>query len=79
MPTESTSFQKTVLEIIAASPAKITPAALGKILSETYDLKRKQIKSEIKDLVAGGYLTYTYEHGDTFLEPSFENSFRVYG
>jgi ribosomal protein L11 methyltransferase len=77
MPTETKSFQKTVLEIIAASPTKITPAALGKILSETYDLKRKQIKSVVKDLVAGGDLTYAYEHGDTFLERSFKKPVRI--
>ena len=77
MPTETKSFQKTVFEIIAASPTKITPAALGKILSETYGLKRKQTKSVIKDLVAGGDLTYTYEHGDTFLERSFKKPVRI--
>jgi ribosomal protein L11 methyltransferase len=77
MPTETKLFQKKVFDIIAASPTKITPAALVKKISETHGLRRNQVKSLIKELVADGELTYAYEHGDTFLMPSFNRPVRI--
>ena len=55
------------LQTVANSPVKITPSALEKTLIDIYGVDRKQIKSVIRDLVAGGELTYTYEYGSTFL------------
>ena len=77
MCTETKSFQKKVFDIIATSPTKVTPAALVKTLYETHGLKRDQVKSLIKKLVVEGELTYAYEHGDTFLMPSFNRPGRI--
>jgi len=64
-------------DIVVTSPAKITPALLGKRLVEQFALNKRQVKSVIRDLVAGGELTYTYEYGCTFLERSFAKPVRV--
>ena len=63
--------------MVASSSTKITPFALEKRVSQKYGLHRKQIKSVISDLVAAGELTYTYEFGTTFLEPSFARPVRI--
>ena len=63
--------------MIASSPTRIPPPALEKQISEKYRLSRKQIKTVIRDLVATGELTYTYEHGHTFLERAFARPVRI--
>jgi ribosomal protein L11 methyltransferase len=65
------------LATITLSPAKVTPSALTKILSEKYRLARKQIKSIIRNLVSAGELAYTYQYGSTYLELSFNRPRRV--
>jgi len=71
------SLREDALSIVANSTAKITPVALEKRLLEEYALNKSQIKSVIRDLVAGGELTYTYEYGSTYLEQSFARPVRV--
>jgi ribosomal protein L11 methyltransferase len=71
------SPRENALSIVANSTAKITPVALEKRLLEEYALNKSQIKSVIRDLVGGGELTYTYEYGSTYLEPSFARPVRV--
>ena len=66
-----------VMTIIASSPARISPSTLEKLISERYRLSRKQIKTVIRDLVSSGELTYTYEHGHTFVERSFTRPVRI--
>ncbi|MBT8368535.1 MAG: 50S ribosomal protein L11 methyltransferase, partial [Deltaproteobacteria bacterium] len=63
--------------MVTTSPAKITPLALEKRLFEKYELNKKQIKSVIRDLVAAGELSYTYEYGSTYLERSFAKAVRI--
>jgi len=70
-------MRKHVLRMVADSPAKITPSVLGKLIFERYGLNKKQTKSVIRDLVAAGELTYTYEFGSTFLERSFGKPVRI--
>jgi len=70
-------MRKHVLRMVADSSAKITPSALGKLIFERYGLNKKQIKSVIRDLVAAGEITYTYEYGSTFLERSFGKPVRI--
>jgi ribosomal protein L11 methyltransferase len=74
---DADSLPEKVLNIVAASSAKITPVALGKRLLEEFALNKRQVKSVINDLVAGGELIYTYEYGSTFLERSFAKPVRV--
>ena len=66
-----------VLEMVATSPSRLTPPALEKIISENTHLQKAEIKALIKDLVARGELTYTYEFGSTFLEISFNKPVRI--
>ena len=66
-----------VLKIVVTSPSRLTPPALEKILLKNTRLKKKEIKSLIKNLVARGELIYTYEFGSTFLERSFNKPIRI--
>jgi ribosomal protein L11 methyltransferase len=75
--TEFHTIYTDVVTTIASSTAKITPLALEKILSARYGLHKKQIKTVIRNLVACGELTYTYEFGSTFLERSFTKPVRI--
>lgn len=74
---DADSLHEKVLNIVANSSAKITPVVLEKRLLEEFALTKRQIKSVIRDLVAGAELTYTYEYGCTFLERSFAKPVRV--
>jgi len=71
------ALRENVLGIVVTSASKITPVNLEKRLIEEFGLNKRQIKSVIRDLVAGGELTYTYEYGCTFLERSFAKPVRV--
>ncbi len=62
---------------VDSSPVKIAPFTLENTLINKIGIDRKQSKSVIRDLVAGGALTYTYEYGCTFLERSFGKPVRV--
>ncbi len=61
------SIRVKILELVSASSSKITPVGLKNTLVEKDGLETNQIKALIKDLVAKGELTYTYEHGCTFV------------
>ncbi len=77
---QQTSIQTIFTDVIAtivSSPTKIAPSALEKLIFERYGLNKKQVKSVIRDLVDAGELTYTYEFGSTFLEPSFGKPVRI--
>jgi len=75
---KDTNFIKEfILETVSGSREKITPIALEKIASENYALGKKQIKSVIQGLIAGGELLYTYQYGSTFLEKSFNRPVRI--
>lgn len=76
-PVDVDSLRENVIRIVANSTAKITPFALENRFFEEYALNKRQIKSLIRDLVAGGELTYTYEYGCTFLERSFAKPVRI--
>jgi ribosomal protein L11 methyltransferase len=66
-----------VLATIASSTTKITPAALRKKISDRYGLNKPQIKAIVRKLVISGELSYIYEFGHTFLEPSFAKPVRI--
>ena len=66
-----------VIDTIVSSPTKITPSALERLIFERYGLNKRQIKTLIRDLVVCGEITYTYEFGSTFLEPSFTKPVRI--
>jgi len=62
---------------ITLSPAKVTPSALAKVLSEKYRLAKNQVKAIIRKLVSDGELAYTYQYGSTYLELSFNRPRKV--
>jgi len=70
-------IQNEIIEIVAASPARLTPQYLEKIISETYDLHKSCSRKVLKDLVARGQLEYTYEFGSTYLVRSFNHPVRI--
>jgi ribosomal protein L11 methyltransferase len=76
-PTGPIPIVEKILELVSASSSKITPVGLKNTLVQTYGLETNQIKTLIKDLVAKGELTYTYEHGCTFVQKSFNKPVRI--
>ena len=76
-PTDAHSINKEILEWVSASSNKITPAGLKNILVRCYGLETNKVKALIKDLVDHGELTYTYEHGCTFVQKSFNKAVRI--
>ena len=77
IPRNLAAVRVEALRAVADSTIRVTPPALEKMLIDTHDLTRKQIKAVIRDLVSAGELAYTYEFGSTFLEPSFNKPVRV--
>jgi ribosomal protein L11 methyltransferase len=75
--TGAKSIRVKILELVSASSSKITPVGLKNALVEKFGLETNQIKTLIKDLVAKGELTYTYEHGCTFVQKSFNKPVRI--
>ena len=75
--TGAKSIRVKILELVSASSSKITPVGLKNTLVEKDGLETNQIKALIKDLVAKGELTYTYEHGCTFVQKSFNKPVRI--
>ena len=53
------------------------PAGLLKELARDLNLPRERVQAALQKLVAAGELAYTFEHGRTFLEPSFDRPVRV--
>jgi ribosomal protein L11 methyltransferase len=53
------------------------PADLLKELAQDLNLPRERVQAALRELVAVGELAYTFEHGRTFLEPSFDRPVRV--
>jgi ribosomal protein L11 methyltransferase len=64
-----------VLKFIAGR--RQTPADILKALSHPSVFPKTSVQAAIRELVAAGALTYSAEHGRTFLEPSFDRPVRV--
>lgn len=54
-----------------------TPAELFRELARDMGLPRERLQASLRELVAAGELAYVFEHGRTFLEPSFDRPVRV--
>jgi ribosomal protein L11 methyltransferase len=76
-PADDKSISNEMLEWVSESPGKMTPADLKNTLTQKYGWDTKQIKAALKDLVARAELAYTYEHGATFLQKSFNRPVRI--
>jgi ribosomal protein L11 methyltransferase len=53
------------------------PADVLRQLARDLNLPRERVQAALRKLVAAGELAYTFEHGRTFIEPSFDRSVRV--
>jgi ribosomal protein L11 methyltransferase len=70
-------IQKEIMEIVAASPARISPQYLEKTISGTFGLEKTCAKQILKELIGQGELEYTYEFGSTYLVRSFNKPVRI--
>ena len=70
-------IEKAILEIVAASPARLTPRQLENTIATTYGLDKTSTKALLKQLVAVGELEYTYEFGSTFMVLSYNKPVRI--
>ena len=56
---------------------RMPPDQIIKDLGGRLKIRKNRVQRAIRDLVAAGELAYTFEHGRTFLEPSFDRPVRV--
>ena len=77
LETEDRTLESELLRMLEDSEEKIPSAELEKIARRRFSAKRKDIRSAIKHLVSKGHLLYTYVHGHSFLEKSFDRAVRV--
>ena len=67
-----------VLDLVTGSRDRLTPLALKRRVKQAFrPLERGRVASSIKRLVEQKKLVYTYQFGNSFLEPSFERPVRV--
>lgn len=67
-----------ILEVVTGARKRLTPLALKRRVGQADGLlERGRIESAIKRLVEQKALVYSYQFGNSFLEPSFEKPVRV--
>ena len=67
-----------IMELVTGSLDRLTPLELKRRIRHVCQpLERDRIESAIKRLVAQKELVYTYQFGNSFLEPSFEKPVRI--
>jgi ribosomal protein L11 methylase PrmA len=72
------ALDATVLDLVNASLTRLTPIELTRRIRQTHRaIQRGRVASSIRRLVEQKALVYTYQFGNSFLEPSFEKPVRV--
>ncbi|MDQ1331760.1 MAG: ribosomal protein methyltransferase, partial [Thermodesulfobacteriota bacterium] len=66
-----------ILEAVAASPELLTFGKLAKVIKSRLDISRNDLKKAVGKLVTEGELIYSYKHGCSFLEKSFDKPVRI--
>ncbi len=74
---EAARLKEHILEAVSVSSEPLTFGKLAKILTNRFVKEKKALKKAVDDLIATGELTYTYRHGCSFIEKSFEKPVRV--
>lgn len=74
-PSSTAGIQRRVLNRIGRR--RRPPGQLLKELTHDLNLPRNQIQAALRELVAAGELAYVFEHGRSFIEPSFDQPVRV--
>ncbi|MGE5258319.1 MAG: 50S ribosomal protein L11 methyltransferase [Hyphomicrobiales bacterium] len=69
------NFRKGILKYIGGR--RRAPADVLKHFVRGASVTGSMVQAAIRELVAAGELAYTFEHGHTFLEPSFDRPVRV--
>ena len=70
-------LQEDILKAMAASSELLTFGKLEKVLKSRLEIKRDDLKNAVDELVSAGELIYSYKHGCSFLEKSFEKPVRI--
>jgi ribosomal protein L11 methyltransferase len=68
-------IQNQIMRLIGGR--RMPPDQIIKDLGGRLKIRKNRVQRAIRDLVAAGELAYTFEHGRTFLEPSFDRPVRV--
>jgi ribosomal protein L11 methyltransferase len=68
-------IQNQVLGLVGGR--RMPPDQIIKEVGGRLKIRKNRVQRAIRDLVAKGELAYTFEHGRTFLEPSFDRPVRV--
>lgn len=66
-----------IMDTISASSSKITPGQLEKIISDKFNVTKKESRHHIGRLVEQGELSYTYLFGSSFIEKSFQQPVKI--
>ncbi len=66
-----------ILEAVAASPELLTFGKLEKVIKSRLDIRRYDLKKAVGELITEGELIYSYKHGCSFLEKSFDKPVRI--
>ena len=77
MQSSVTEFNTHLQALLATAERRLTPLELEKELASTLKMTRGQTRSNIRQLIAAGELTYTNEDGHTFIVPSYRRPVRV--
>ena len=74
---ELNAVARDVATLLTESPHRMPSTEVERLLIRRFDLSRRQARQVIRRLVKTGDLAYTYEHGCSFLEPSFRKPVEV--
>jgi len=77
MLTDIRKIRQKVFETVSESNKRLTYGELEKRLSQKFAVHKKALKTAISELVANRQLIYTYNHGCSFLEKSFNKPTRI--
>ncbi len=76
-PSQIENIKNEILGAVGGTHEKNTPRSLEKLMIASGVGDRKSVRRAVRELVDENRLTYTYEYGRTFLEPSFNRPVRV--
>ena len=74
---ENDLLKQKILELIFNSNKKLTPSSINNILFSELNIKRKEIRKAINELISERELDYTYIFGNSYVEKSFNRPVRI--
>jgi ribosomal protein L11 methyltransferase len=69
--------KRTILDAVDAARRRVTPAEIRRQLSREHGVAKEAASRAIRALTMENILVYTYQFGNTFLEPSFNRPVRI--